>query len=326
MKYLMVLQHGAMDELLYKDILEQDNVSEFKVSAPDCSPLLYKIRRVHTSTVATKYFEPPFKSIWYRKDLLKAVDDDTCVVFQMAAMIHVGMSTLRSIRKKRPGSKMVLLLVDSLEAHSYSMKYAKRFIFGFDWDMVLSFDKGDCEKHGFTYMGFSYYSKIDVQPADITSDLYYIGAVKDEDSRIPLVSAIYEKCSSESAKCDFTILGQPQTSFAEGIRRIDTGIPYADVVQNLMTSNCILELVQPGQNNQTARYMEAVCYNKKLLTNNKNIDRLPYYNPSFMKIFDTVEDIDTEWVINKETVDYGYDGGFSPVNILRIIEKKYTER
>lgn len=327
MKYLMVLQHGAMDEYLYKDILEQDNVREFKVSAPDCNKILYKIRRVHTSTIATKYFEPPLKEIWYKRKLTREVDNETYVVFQMAAMIHVGMKTLRSLKKRYPGAKLVLLLVDSIEAHSFSMKYAKRFIFGFDWDLILSFDKKDCDKYGFTYLGYSYYSKLETDcDTGIVSDLYYIGAIKDEDSRGPLLDDIYKKCIAGGALCDFTLLSpNKDQNIDNGIKIINKGIPYKEVISQLTSSNCILELLQSGQNNQTARYMEAVCYNKKLLTNNKNVKALPFYDERYIKIFSTAEDIDVEWLKDRATVDYGYQGEFSPLKIIEIIQNAFNQ-
>ena len=321
MKFLMVLQHGAMDELLYKDILDQENVKELKVSAPDCNKVLYKIRRVHTSTFATKFFEPPLKTIWYKKQLLNEVSDDTYVVFQMGAMIHVGMRTLEAIKKKRPQSKLILLLVDSIDAHSYSMKYAKRFIFGFDWDLILSFDKADCDKYGFTYMGYSYYSKIDIENTNtVSSDLYYIGANKSGDNRIQILNNVYKKCISESVKCDFTVVGQTGQEVEEGIRARNRGIPYKEILNNLATTNCILELVQSGQNNQTARYMEAVCYNKKLLTNNKSVIDLPFYNPLYIKVFERADEIDSDWVKEQIDVDYGYNNEFSPLKIIQIIK------
>ena len=324
MKYLMVLQHGAMDEYLYKDILDQQYAREFKVSGPDCRGILYIIRRVHTSTIATKFFDPPLKSIWYQKKLLEEVDNNTCLVFQMAAMIHVGFHTLKAIKQKYPNAKLVLLLVDSINAHSVSMKYAKRFIFGYNWDLILSFDKADCEKYGFKYMGYSYYSKLDTPHKNrVDSDLYYIGALKDEDTRALLLSEIIQDCNSNQVSCDFTLLTQKNQKIHKSIKIIEKGLKYEEVVKSLVNSNCILEIVQPGQNNQTARYMEAVCYNKKLLTNNKNICDLPYYNPRYMKCFTSAEDIDFSWVKERLTIDYNYKNDFSPLRLIDLINEAF---
>ena len=63
------------------------------------------------------------------------------------------------------------------------------------------------------------------------------------------------------------------------------------------------------------RYFEAVCYNKKLLTNNPCVVDLPYYDPRYIQVFNNPSDIDIDWLREDCTVDYGYKGDFSP-NIL----------
>lgn len=81
-------------------------------------------------------------------------------------------------------------------------------------------------------------------------------------------------------------------------------------------SNCILEVLIEGMTGATLRYNEAVCYNKKLLTNNKNIVNLPFYDPRYMRVFDSPDDIDVEWVRKQVPIDYHYDGRFSPTHII----------
>ena len=64
------------------------------------------------------------------------------------------------------------------------------------------------------------------------------------------------------------------------------------------------------------RPYEAVCYNRKLLTNNKSILDFPYYDSRYMQYFETVEEIDWDWVKEDIPVDYGYDCKFSPMRLL----------
>lgn len=62
--------------------------------------------------------------------------------------------------------------------------------------------------------------------------------------------------------------------------------------------------------------MEAVCYNKKLLTNNSQTTEYPYYNSEYMKCFKKVEDIDIEWLTDLKPVNYNYKGDFSPIKLI----------
>ena len=82
-----------------------------------------------------------------------------------------------------------------------------------------------------------------------------------------------------------------------------------------------LEILQEGQNQQSARYFEAVVYNKKLLTTNDRISALPFYNPDYMKVFHTSSDVDIDWLKARDMVDYGYKGEFSPSGIPALIDK-----
>ena len=100
-------------------------------------------------------------------------------------------------------------------------------------------------------------------------------------------------------------------------------MPYEKVIGNILSTNCVLEMVAKGQKVQTARYYEAVCYNKKLLTNNPNIKELSFYNPQYMKYFENIEDIDFEWVKRKETIDYHYNNEFSPNHILKELNNQF---
>ena len=81
-------------------------------------------------------------------------------------------------------------------------------------------------------------------------------------------------------------------------------LPYAKVLADVLATNCILEILPEGQKAQSLRYLEALCYNKKLLSNNPDLKNIPFYDARYMRSFAHVEDIDWEWVRRKEEVNY----------------------
>ena len=83
-----------------------------------------------------------------------------------------------------------------------------------------------------------------------------------------------------------------------------------------------MEILQKGQTGPTLRYFEAVCYNKKLLTNNPHIVNFPFYKPEWMKIYQKPEDIDINWLKEKEQIDYGYNGEFSPTKLIDFLYER----
>lgn len=53
-------------------------------------------------------------------------------------------------------------------------------------------------------------------------------------------------------------------------------MPYEKLLMLTQLSNCIFDMTQVGQTGVTFRYYEAVVYNKKLLTNNREIFNMPF--------------------------------------------------
>ena len=51
------------------------------------------------------------------------------------------------------------------------------------------------------------------------------------------------------------------------------------IAENIKQSRAILDIVQSGQSGITLRPMEAMFYNKKLITNNIYIKEYDFYNP-----------------------------------------------
>ena len=95
------------------------------------------------------------------------------------------------------------------------------------------------------------------------------------------------------------------------------------MVQDLLQTNCVLEILAVLNPSATLRYKEAVIYNKKLLTTNPEITQLPYYDSRWMRYFEKAEDIDLDWLRTEEHVDYHYQGDFSTRHFLDTIEKMY---
>ena len=53
-------------------------------------------------------------------------------------------------------------------------------------------------------------------------------------------------------------------------------IDYNQILDELQKFDTVLEVVQPGQVGVTLRYYEAITYNKKLITNNEMVKKLPF--------------------------------------------------
>ena len=147
-------------------------------------------------------------------------------------------------------------------------------------------------------------------------DLFFVGVSK---GRAESLGRIYEQLSAKNVRCEFYISGvKKNEKRVEGIH-YNKWLTYSEVLEKVKSSNCILEVMEQDQEGFTLRTMEAVCYNKRLLTNNSGVISSPFYKSGFIKTFADTADIDTAFVTDRSEVDYHYDNEFSPVHLLEHI-------
>jgi hypothetical protein len=94
-----------------------------------------------------------------------------------------------------------------------------------------------------------------------------------------------------------------------------------------MHTNCILEVVGDRYTGMTLRTVEALCFKKKLLTNNSTIEHMPFYDHRSIRIFknDDLGTIDPEFIKKKELVTYNYDNEYSPIAFCKRVQTDFEE-
>lgn len=227
------------------------------------------------------------------------------------------MEALRRLKAREPELKLVLYMVDPMTG--FDTPEHRRIME--EMDSIYSINKADCEKYGFHYYPLVYSEKQDENHGNMAlepADLYYLGSGND---RTRYLSEIYRLCQKGGVKTDFHVLGEPQEK--AGITYHQEAVPYSENIRLLAGANCILEIMHRDFDNPTQRYCEAVVYNKKLLTNNKRTAEFGFYRPEYIRIFDGIDDIDWDFVQNKEEIDYGYQGEFSPIRLIKKIEEDF---
>lgn len=180
-------------------------------------------------------------------------------------------------------------------------------------------------------MGINYYSILNEESCSaVKSDIYFVGSEKRNGNRNQNVIELQRFLIKNNIICNFNLVDIKRNKekykdiVLKGLTVSYQNIPYEKVIADVKSTNCILEIVQEGQYAQTVRFFEAVCYNKKLLTNNLGIYKFPFYNKKYMKCFNTYDEIDLDWVRSKEEIDYGYKNEFSPLKILDLINSYFN--
>lgn len=249
---------------------------------------------------------------------------DILFVMDWALVEMDNLEILERCRNNNKNLKIYLYLINQIGSKDAELRKDvqtfKKMYNSYKWDKVFSFDKSDCAKYGLHYMGFNYYSMKNIKKvSNPTNDLFFVACYSS--SREKMICDIYNYLTNLGVVCDFHI-----KLFKEGYDKIIDGVHYMtygekellyeNCLVKAQNSKCILEIIRPGQEAPTLRYMEAVCYNKKLLTNNSQITDYPYYNSEYMKCFEKVEDIDIDWLTDLKPVNYNYKGDFSPIKLI----------
>lgn len=131
---------------------------------------------------------------------------------------------------------------------------------------LVTFDSEDAFKYKMSFHNqfLRFPEKEDVEKEDI--DFYFLGEPKDREKYLVKLQIYLEKIGYV---CKFMI---PHTS--------DDFITYKDNIEFVKRSKCIVDVYQYGQSGITRRPLEALFYNKKLLTNNLLIKDMDFYHPN----------------------------------------------
>ena len=152
------------------------------------------------------------------------------------------------------------------------------------------------------------------------SDVVFVGAAKD---RLPLIRQLYHRFTNAGLKCDFYVTEVPESErLDDGIVYGDKNLTFPEYIAREVASDCLLEILQKGSTGRTYRMMEAIIYNKKLITNCPEIKDTPYYNKDYVLYFEDEGQITADCV-NKDIgiVDYNYQNDFSPIKYLKFLDE-----
>mgnify|MGYP003298393562 CR=1 FL=1 len=224
-----------------------------------------------------------------------------------------------------PNSKTVMILYDICDGANgfetiipgFSVERLKS-----EFDLVITYHSQEAKKHNLMYMMYPYpQSKQMSQDKNIVSDILFVGQAKD---RLSLLHEIYIRATEMELKCHFFIVGvNKEEQLVESDIIYNTRISYQEYLKEVLSTRCILEICQQGDET-SFRYLEAVIFNKRLLLNDKNAIHLEYYKPDNIQIFDGVDDIDFS-LIKEDKVDYNYQGDYEPRKFIDFLDAYFMK-
>ena len=309
---------GDITRIMLKDLEDIADVTVIFRPYEFPNATFAKIKKYHFHYKINKFLQLPLKRIWNKYSVLHNISFEeeyyNVILFNSFALQEYSVQLILDLKKRYPNIYLALYFSDTIA--SPVIKKAVYMSKKIPFDLIYSFDPVDSFENGYIYTT-AIYSKYNVTEMEQPqNDLFFVGENK---GRISMLNSIYAAAVKNGLVADFRILRVRDDEKIDGTIKYNSRITYLDCLSELQNSKCILDIVQEGQTGTTLRYYEAVCYNKKLLTNNKSLSKMKYYNSSYIQIFDTVEDIDWEWVKKEDAVNYNYDNDYSPVNLVNDI-------
>ena len=323
--YILYNMETADKWLIYKDLLNLDNVRMCKGAIPTNNPLLHKLHKLHWAAKLNSKINLPFKKLWFKKMTNGKFGNNkpTCFVLFGGQYGIRDPRLLDYMKKINPENKVAIHYRDLIEPNAKHIDMLKS-----KSDIIYTYNKSEVEKYGVEYFCSYIYSRCHevTTPKEFKYDVYFVGYSK---GRLDFLKDLCAHLTDNGVKCMFKIAGVPEEnrSQQEGIVYLDKPIPYEQVVKEIQDTRCILELLQPGSDGATMRSIEAIAYKRKLLTNGKNISERDFYSDIQMHEIDEIENIDIEFLKSPLpydeflSVDY-----FSPERELIYLEDFFKDK
>lgn len=315
----------------YADIMDLDDVRYIPESIRSRMIKENFLYHLHLGKI-NNFFQLPFKGIWnqlyFKDDFVNK--KPLCFVFTSSWIrLNKFIGLTNYLKNKYTDSKTVCFITDLVSTLKYPYT-ATVFDVNFErknYDLMLSFDHGDCDKYGLLYHPLVY-SISKAGNVKTRSDIYFLGQAK---NRFDDIIDIYEKLRNQGLKLDINVVGVPKCNqkYDDDIHYLDTFMTYDENLFHLLRSKCVLELMQKSGHGYTQRSVESVGENRKLLTNNPEIRNAPFYNPKYISTFTSSNDLDLDFIKripDNEEVNYNYSQYLSPLELLDFIDTHLKQK
>lgn len=290
MKYIIIGQGQEWCYYSWKSVSNDDKIVFYK-SAEDRigGSLLGKICIKHLQYRNNKGNPLPFRRIWYKR-IVSSLHIDTqtkFIVFYDWGVLARDINFIHYIKLIRPDIKLIYLFSNIVEVSGARKYNTLNQLWDF-FDQVYAFEKGDAKKYGFDYTPLIYDRVVEYREVENDIDVFYVGNAKD---RINTLHAIYAKCMEAGLHCVFYINGVSKENQLYSNIYYNKPLSYKNVLQYIARSRCMVDAIQGGSTAMTIKVCEAVIYNKKLITTNKNILEEAYYSIDRFLLFDLDSDV-----------------------------------
>lgn len=229
----------------------------------------------------------PLESIFYGSWKKYIYNYDIVILFDSGCTQNIP----KYIKRKNKNIKIIFWYWNSLDEHKNNL-FSSNYI-----DEMWSYNRFDCKNYNLKYNPQFYLKKSFVSKKEDATDILFLGKDKGRKQNILNLKEIFEKNNLE---CNFYIIESSKDY-----------MDYETYLEKLNNSKCVLDYNYSLPCGITLRPLEAMYYEKKLITNNTDIVNYKFYNHNNIFVLgeDNIENLENfikspYKKISKDIMDY----------------------
>lgn len=185
-------------------------------------------------------------------------------------------------------------------------------------DSVFIFDKNEAFRYNIEYHP-QFFWRDNPKKREIKYDVVFVGRNK---GRLKTLESIFLKLKENDLNPFFYIVKDTQKDFSSIIDLQNNNLQYDKVLDLIYESKAILEVNKEYQEGLTLRALESLFFEKKLITNNKDLINYDFYCSKNIIIFNSNFDIKSNLIKNKfNTIDDNIKQGYTFDHWLETLSK-----
>lgn len=270
-----------------------------------CIKSLYKEKISRFEKIILKIFRKlslPFTKLFYGDWYNNLEEYDKIIVLDATFLIDKNI--LRNIAYKVPKSERYFYswnIVNNEEFYEKQRNEVDKT--GFKY---YSYDLGNCRKYNMKFNTIMYDKSLCLQNVSCETDAIFLGFVKDRQDKM---LSLYKIMSDVELKPRFVVVNSSEKDCNMPFEYRDSYVNYYEYLDMINSSKAIIDIAQECQDGYSMRVMEAIFFNKKLITTNVAVKNADFYNANNILVIElgkTTKDEITEFFA-KEFCPYSVD-------------------
>lgn len=222
-------------------------------------PCLYELINHGIEYTYKPGFDNSSKGKKYWKNFGKWIKDIKNYEIVILGENYYNFDVSRYIKKINPKCKVIVYFWNKLVFDSYF-----DILDDHNVDEFYTFDEEEAQKYNFKFNTTYYSKKVSLPNNKIETDVIFCGRSKDREDKI---LKIENRLNKNNISTDFRIITDEKDY-----------IEYNLYLEMVSKSKALLDYNAYNQKGLSLRVMEALFFEKKLITNNKNIKKCKFYN------------------------------------------------